>query len=206
MLVEQIVFYLFAALVVVAGFLMITVRNTVASALFLVLAFFGSAVLWILLQAEFLALVLVFVYVGAVMTLFLFVVMMLNLNIRYLKGGFVKFLPLAGIIVGAMVALMLLIISPERFGALKPVQEGASYSNIKELGGVLYTHYAYPFELAAVLLLVAIVAAISLCHLEKKRRKIQDIPAQIQAKASERVKIVSMDSERDYLRGENKQS
>lgn len=196
MLIEQIVFYVFAITAVGAGLLVITLRNPVSSALYLVLAFFASSVLWILLEAEFLALVLVFVYVGAVMTLFLFVVMMLNLNTQFLKGGFVKFLPIAGLIVAAMVAIMFFVIAPQHFAMTEVTPHGADYSNIKDLGMVLYTEYAYPFEIAAVILLVAIIAAIGLCFVEKRKRKMQDVPRQIQVRRDEEVKLVKMPSER----------
>ncbi len=196
MLVQNIVFYATAALLVFSGFMMIISRNPVRSALFLVLAFVASSVLWILLEAEFLGLVLVFVYVGAVMTLFLFVIMMLYLDWQHIRGGFVKYLPLGGLIVAAMVGLMIFIISPNHFGLLLPVEHGADYSNIKELGEVLYTQYAYPFELAAVLLLVAIISAISLSHQGKTKNKTQDVSKQVQANPDERVRLVKMPVEK----------
>lgn len=196
MLVQQIVFYLTASVLVFSGLMMILSRNPVRSALFLVLAFVASSVLWILLEAEFLALVLVFVYVGAVMTLFLFVVMMLYLDWQHIRGGFVRHLPVGALIVAAMVGLMIFVISPNHFGLLLPVEHGPGYSNIKELGEVLYTQYAYPFELAAVLLLVAIVSAISLSHHGKAKNKTQDITKQVKATPDERVRLVKMPVEK----------
>lgn len=196
MSVEQIVFYAASAMLVFAGFMMILSRNPVRSALFLVLAFVCSSVLWILLQTEFLALVLVFVYVGAVMTLFLFVVMMLYLNWQQMRGGFVKHLPLGAVIVAAMVALMVFVISPQHFGVLTQTIHGPDYSNIKELGSVLYTDYVFPFELAAVLLLVAIVAAISLSHQGKTKNKAQNVSKQVGVRPEERVRVVKMPVEK----------
>ncbi len=176
--------------------MMIVSRNPVKSALFLVLSFFTSAVLWLMIQAEFLALILIFVYVGAVMTLFLFVVMMLYLEPEKLKGGFVRYFPFALLVVAGMVGLMIYVIAPEHFGKLVPVVHGADYSNIKDLGSVLYTDYVYPVELAAVLLLIAIISAISLTHAGKPNRKVQDVNKQLTAKRDEHVRLVDMPAEK----------
>lgn len=194
MLIEQLVFYAASALVVFAGVMMITSRNPVPSALYLVLAFVGSAALWILLEAEFLGLILIFVYVGAVMTLFLFVVMMLNLDVKHLKRNFVKHLPIAALTVAGMVGLMIFVLSPGHFGLMIPAHHGPFYSNLKELGDVLYTEYALAFEVAAIILLVAIVAAISLSHLGKTKRRVQDINRQINIRRDEAVRLVNMPS------------
>lgn len=192
----QLIFYVDAALLVGAAFAVIISRNPVTSALYLVLAFVASAGLWLMLEAEFLALVLVFVYVGAVMTLFLFVIMMLNLNFKQLKVGFVRYMPLCLIIVGLMIALMVFALSPDRFGTFAPVLHDANYSNIRELGQVLYTEYAFPFEMAAVLLLVAIVAAIGLTHFGgKPKRKVQEISQQLTVDPRDRVKLVDIPSQ-----------
>lgn len=197
MLIEQIVFYVFAAVLIISSLLVITKRNPVHCALFLVLGFFASAVLWILLEAEFLALVLILVYVGAVMTLFLFVVMMLNIDTTPQREGFVRYLPFGVIIVALIVAAMIYVIGPQHFGLaamVPPPHEPANYSNVTELGMVLYTHYVYPFEIAAVLLLVAIIAAISLT-LRKARSKKQNARDQLMAKPSDRIRIVKMPTE-----------
>jgi len=191
-LIETIIFYAFCAMFVGSALMVVSSRNTVHAALFLVLTFFSATALWLFLEAEFLALVLILVYVGAVMTLFLFVVMMLNLDIAPKKEGFVKFLPFGLAIVTLIVAAMVYVIGPHHFGLTHmpaPKPEAANYSNIKELGAVLYTHYVYPFELAAVLLLIAIIAAISL-SLRKPRGKTQDIKQQLQVDPKERIRIV----------------
>ena len=194
--IQLILFYAFAAVLVGSGLMMILSRNTVKSALFLVLGFFASAALWMLLEAEFLSLILVFVYVGAVMTLFLFVVMMVRLEPEQLKGGFVRYLPIAILVSALMVGLMLYVIEPSKLIAGTPIERAADYSNIKELGSVLYTNYVYPFELAAVLLLVAIIAAISLAHKSPNQRKVQNVDEQLRANKADRLRIVKMDTEK----------
>lgn len=195
----QFVFYVFSALLLGSGVMVITARNPVHGILFLVLGFFASAVLWMLLQAEFLSLVLIFVYVGAVMTLFLFVVMMLNIDLVSTRDGFVRFLPFALLVIVLLAGLMIIVIGPTHFGlsyaTLTP--QPANYSNVKQLGGVLYTQYAYAFELAAVILLVAIIAAISLAfHGRKPGTKSQRIAAQIAAEPKDRVTLVKMPVEK----------
>jgi len=195
---ETIIFYFFASILVLAALCVIMVRNPVHSALFLVLAFFTAAALWMLLRAEFLAIALVLVYVGAVMVLFLFVVMMLDINLERLREGFWSYLPL-GIAVGlVIVAEMILVLGGRYFGLQAfpgPSEPGPGYSNTKELGLLLYTDYAYPFELAAVLLLVAIIAAIALTLRKRKDTKYQDPARQALVKRSDRVRLVSMPSE-----------
>ena len=193
---EFAVFWIFAAILVIAALCVITVRNPVHSALFLVLAFFTAAALWILLRAEFLAIALVLVYVGAVMVLFLFVVMMLDINLERIREGFWGHLPLALAVGGVMVAEMVVIILRGYVGQPVPADAGAGYSNTKELGRLLYTDYAYPLELAAVLLLVAIVVAIALTLRKRKDTKYQDPARQVAVKRGDRVRLVSMPSEK----------
>ena len=194
----QILFYVFATVLVGAAIGVITARNPVHSVLYLVLAFFNSAVLWMLLEAEFLALVLVLVYVGAVMVLFLFVVMMLDVNVESVKSGFTRYAPL-GVVVMVIIAVELAQVIWVRhmglggIGELTPLP--ADYNNTRELGLLLYTEYFYAFELAAVILLVAIVAAISLTMRRRPGLKVQDIAAQVAVRREDRVKLVKMDSE-----------
>ena len=189
-------FYVFAALMLFAAFKVITARNPVHAALFLVLAFFQAAAIWILLKAEFLAITLVLVYVGAVMVLFLFVVMMLDINIDSMRQGFWKHFPLAGT-VGAVIALEMSYVlmggfrePPKANGVAGQI--GAQVSNTKELGKVLYSEYIYPLEIAAVILLVAIIAAIALTLRERKDSKSQNPSEQVRVKAADRVKLVKM--------------
>ena len=195
---ETIVFYFFAAILLFAAFRVITTRNPVHAALFLVLAFFTSAGLWLMLEAEFLAITLVLVYVGAVMVLFLFVVMMLDINLDRLREGFWDYLPLAGFVATMLVIEMAVVLGSRSFGldiVPAPVPHPAGYSNTKELGSLLYTDYVYPFELAAVVLLVAIVAAIALTMRRRKNSKYQDPAQQVRIKRADRVRMVSMASE-----------
>jgi NADH-quinone oxidoreductase subunit J len=199
MLFETLTFYFFAAILVVAAVSVVTSRNPVHAALFLVLAFFTAAAIWMLLRAEFLAITLVLVYVGAVMVLFLFVVMMLDINLDRLREGFWSYLPLGATVGILMVAEMVLILGGRYFDFLlpKPKDYSISYSNTKELGRLLYTHYMYAFEIAAVILLVAIIAAIALTLRRRKDTKAQDPSAQVRAKRADRVRIVSMPSEKE---------
>ena len=192
----QYVFYFFASVLVFAAFMVITIRNPVKAALFLVLAFFSAAGLWVLLEAEFLAIVLVLVYVGAVMVLFLFVVMMLDINLARLREGFGEYLPIGGLVAVLMVIEMALILS-DGFGAGRAlVPHPADYSNTRELGRVLYTTYAYPFEIAAAILLAAIVAAIALTMRRRPETKYQNPGQQVRVRRSERVRLVKMKSEK----------
>jgi NADH-quinone oxidoreductase subunit J len=195
----QILFYFFAIVLVVAALRVITVRNAVHAALFLVLAFFSMAGIWLLLEQEFLAIVLVLVYVGAVMVLFLFVVMMLDINLARLREGFVRYAW-----VGAGVALLIivqlyLVFSAKNSGIVQsspPVAHGADYSNTEELGKVLYTTYVYPFEIAAVVLLVAIVAAIALTMRRRVGTKHQRPSEQVAVRRADRIRIVKMPAEK----------
>ncbi len=199
----QILFYFFAAMVVTSAVMVITVRNPVQAALFLVLTFISSAAIWLMMEAEFLAIVLVLVYVGAVMVLFLFVVMMLDINIARLRAGFMRFLPF-GIAVAALLAGMMIWLIQfkagnsfvTKTGTLNPPPAApASYSNVEELGSVLYTVYVYPFEIAAVILLVAIVAAIALTLRRRPSTKHQNPDQQIAVKRSDRIRMVDMKPE-----------
>ena len=189
-------FYVFAVLMLFAAFKVITARNPVHAALYLVLAFFQAAAIWILLKAEFLAIALVLVYVGAVMVLFLFVVMMLDINIDSMRQGFWKHFPLAGT-VGAIIALEMSYVLMGGFreppkAANAVGQIGAQVSNTKELGKVLYSEYIYPLEIAAVILLVAIIAAIALTLRERKDSKSQNPSEQVRVKRADRVMLVKM--------------
>ena len=191
-------FYAFAALLLFAAFRVITARNPVHAALYLVLAFFQAAAIWILLKAEFLAIALVLVYVGAVMVLFLFVVMMLDINLDGVRQGFWKHFPVAGT-VGAIIALEMSYVLMGGFreppkAASAAGQIGAQVSNTKELGKVLYSEYLYPLEIAAVILLVAIIAAIALTLRERKDSKSQNPSEQVRVKRADRVTLVKMKS------------
>jgi len=193
---EQIVFYFFATVLVFAAFMVITIRNPVKSALFLVLAFFSAAGLWMLLEAEFLAIVLVLVYVGAVMVLFLFVVMMLDINLARLREGFGEFLPFGGLVAVLLVIEMGIILTVGYGEGRAVVPHPADYSNTRELGRVLYTVYAYPFEIAGAILLAAIVAAIALTMRRRPGTKYQNPAKQIRVSRSERVRLVKMSAEK----------
>ncbi len=190
----------FALVLLAAAAGVITARNPVHAALFLVLAFFNGAGLWMMLEAEFLAIALVLVYVGAVMVLFLFVVMMLNVDLERLREGFWKHLPLGAGVAVLMVVEMVLVVTSRQFvnlGAnIAPAAENVS--NTRELGLVLYTDYVYPFELAAVILLVAIVAAIALTLRRRKDSKHMDPAQQVRVKAADRLRIVAMRAEKDH--------
>ena len=197
---QTFIFYAFSAILLFAALRVVTSRNPVHAALFLVLAFFTSAGIWIQLQAEFLAIVLVLVYVGAVMVRFLFVVMMLDINLARLRAGFWSYLPLGAVVALLLVAEMaLLLVANGNFGLDSapqppPVPEG--YSNTKELGRLIYTEYVYPFEIASVILLVAIVAAIALTLRRRKDSKYIDPAKQINVLRADRVRIVSMPVEK----------
>ncbi len=194
---EMLIFYVFSAITLVAALRVITARNPVHAALFLVLAFFSSAAIWMLLRAEFLAITLVLVYVGAVMVLFLFVVMMLDINIEKVRAGFWANLPLALVVGGFIAVEMILVVSHAWRRSSGLVDPGQGYSNTRELGRVLYTDYVYPFELAAVVLLVAIVAAIALTmRSRRKDSKFQDPSQQVRVKRADRVRLISMPSEK----------
>jgi NADH-quinone oxidoreductase subunit J len=195
---EKFLFYVFAAFLVFAATMVITRRNPVHSALFLVLAFFNSAGLWMLAEAEFLAIALVLVYVGAVMVLFLFVVMMLDINIAELRAGFVRNAPVAGLVAILMAVEMILIVGPMRFGLESfppPEPKPADYGNTAELGLALFTEQLYAFEIAAVILLVGIIAAIGLTMRRRPGTKYQNPSRQVTVKAADRLRIVKMDAE-----------
>lgn len=195
---QDIVFYTLAAILLYAGLRVITTRNPVYAALYLVLAFFTAAGIWLLLEAEFLAIVLVLVYVGAVMVLFLFVVMMLDINLDKLREGFWSALPVALPIGGLMAVEMVMIVGVKNFGLDKipaPRAHAADYSNTAELGRVLYTDYLLPFELASVVLLVAIVAAIALTLRDRKDSKSMDPAKQVLVRKADRIRIVKMQAE-----------
>jgi len=192
--IEAIVFYFFSAILLISALRVITARNPVHAALFLVLAFFTAAAIWMLLRAEFLAIVLVLVYVGAVMVLFLFVVMMLDVNFDSMRTNFRSYVPIAAT-VGVLVLLeMTLVIVGARIGGAvaPPAQAG---SNTKALGRLIYVDYVYPFEIAAVVLLVAIIAAIALTHRTRKKTKHQNPGEQVKVRPQDRVRLVSMPSE-----------
>lgn len=195
--VYQIVFYLFALALIASAAMVVFSRNPVRCILFLVLAFFCSAVLWMLIQAEFLSLVLIFVYVGAVMTLFLFVVMMLNIDLVPLKEGFVRYLPLGLLALVVMIGVMVFVLGGQPFSAATMVTEhGADYSNVAAIGAELFTHYIYEFEIAGLILLVAMVAAISLAFYGRKPgTKAQKIAKQLTANKATGLRIIKMKPE-----------
>lgn len=192
----EIAFYLFSIVLIASALSVITVGNPIYAVLFLVLSFFSAACIWVLLQAEFLAIVLVLVYVGAVMVLFLFVIMMLDVNVTPLKEGFARYLP-AGVLVALAMAVQMFMVIWTRGMEVVPLPEpkGTEYSHTRELGELLYTDYLYAFEIAAVLLLVAIIAAISLTHRRRPETKYQDPSEQVKVKREDRVRLVKMKSE-----------
>ncbi|NOY67092.1 MAG: NADH-quinone oxidoreductase subunit J [Gammaproteobacteria bacterium] len=194
---EKFMFYLFAGILILAALRVITARNPVHSALSLVLVFFSSAALWILLEAEFLAITLVLVYVGAVMVLFLFVVMMLNINVDSMREGFIKYLPI-GVAVAVISAIEMGLVIVANFGPDKVpalVRHGVEYKNTESIGRVLYTDYLLSFEIAAVLLLVGIVAAIALSMRKRPNTKFQNPSEQVLVKKADRLRIVKMKTE-----------
>ncbi|MGD8907702.1 MAG: NADH-quinone oxidoreductase subunit J [Chromatiales bacterium] len=196
---EKLIFYVLSAVVILAATMVVTRRNPVHSALFLILAFFASSGLWLLAEAEFLAIVLVLVYVGAVMVLFLFVLMMLDIDLAVLRAGFIKLLPLGLVMAIAMAAELILVVGPANFGLEQyaaPARHAADYSNTEELGSILYTVHMYPFEIAAVILLVAIIAAIGLTMRKRSDTKYLDPADQVVIKRADRVRMVSMDAEK----------
>jgi len=195
-----ILFWAFSAVLVGAALGVILARNPVHSVLFLVLCFFNAAVLWLLIEAEFLAIVLVLVYVGAVMVLFLFVVMMLDVDIEALREGFARNAPFGALIALIVVVELAYVLWVRRLGIELPGEPAASAAaagNTAEIGAVLYTQYAYPFQLAAFVLLIAIVAAITLTMRHRPGLKVQDVSRQVAARAADRVRLVSMPPERE---------
>jgi NADH-quinone oxidoreductase subunit J len=199
---EKLTFYFFALILVFAASRVITVKNSVHAALFLVLAFFSSAAIWLLLQAEFLALALILVYVGAVMVLFLFVVMMLDINFTALREGFVRYFPIAMLVGVIILVEMILVVSvwknplpdPAISTVTKTVEKTTELSNTQILGNALYTEYVYPFEIAAVILLVAMIAAIALT-MRPRRQKYQKPEHQVSVRREERIRLVNMPAE-----------
>ncbi|HLB43651.1 MAG TPA: NADH-quinone oxidoreductase subunit J [Gammaproteobacteria bacterium] len=195
----QVIFYIFAVVAICSGIAVITARHPVRSVLSLVMTFFAMAGIWMLLRAEFLSLILLLVYVGAVMTLFLFVVMMLNVVKETRHSGFVYYLPFGILIVLLMISLIIITVGSSYFWAIQmpiPLPEPAHYSNIQQLGEVLYTDYAYPFEIGGVILLVAIIAAIALTHRGPVRRKVQSVGDQVNIDPNDRVRLIKMPAEK----------
>jgi NADH-quinone oxidoreductase subunit J len=192
------VFYFLSAILVYASLRVVTLRNPVHAALHLVLAFVSASGVWILLQAEFLAIALVLVYVGAVMVLFLFVVMMLDINIDRLREGFWSYLPLGSVVALLMVAEMSLVLGGTFFGLLESdvPQTPSDYSNVQAVGRLLFTEYVYPFELASVVLLVGIVAATALTLRGKRKSKSVNPSEQVFVKAKDRVRVLKMTAEK----------
>jgi NADH-quinone oxidoreductase subunit J len=194
----EIVFWSFSAILVFASLRVITSRNPVHAALWLVLAFCTSAGLWVQLEAEFLAITLVLVYVGAVMVLFLFVVMMLDINLARLREGFWSYLPLGAFVALLLVFEMVLVLGGRFAGfydMASPPPLAPGYSNTKELGRLIYTEFVYPFEIAAVILLVAIVAAIAITLRGRKPSKYMDPAQQVRVRREDRIRLVSMRAE-----------
>lgn len=195
---KTVLFYIFSAVLVLSALRVITARNPVHAVLALVLAFFNAAALWMLLHAEFLAIMLVMVYVGAVMVLFLFVVMMLDINIERLRQGFWSYLPLGAVVGLIMVAEMGIILGGRYFGLdvlPAPLAPEAGFSNTKELGRLLFTDFVFPFELVSVVLLVAIIAAVTLTLRQRKDNKAMNPRLQVRVKAADRFRVVKMAAE-----------
>ena len=191
----QLIFYVFASVLVIASLMVITVRNPVRAALFLVLAFFSAACLWLTLEAEFLAIALVLVYVGAVMVLFLFVIMMLDINIAQMRAGFARYLPLGLIVAVVMAGELTLVMLSGEFGleqVPRPAGHAADYNNTRALGQVIYTDYVFVFELAALILLVAIIAAISLTLRRRPQTRNQSPEKQVRVRKQDRLRVVRM--------------
>ncbi len=194
----HVIFYIFAAVAFCSAVLVITVKNPVRSVLSLVVTFFAMSGIWMILRAEFLSLILLLVYVGAVMTLFLFVVMMLNIDKEDKRSGFVRYLPFGIMVVLLITGISIVAVGPAYFGLAEmpqPAPLPADYNNTQQLGSVLYTVYAYPFEIAGVLLLAAIIAAITLAYRGPHRRKVQNPGAQVAVRPENRLRIIKMPSE-----------
>jgi NADH-quinone oxidoreductase subunit J len=198
-LLVEVLFWIFASVLAVSALAMITVNNPVHSALLLVLCFFTSAAIWLLIEAEFLAVVLILVYVGAVMVLFLFVVMMLDINIEQVRARVTRYALFGGVVAGVVVFEIVSVVWTRSLGVdvtTGAQAQPATYSNTAELGKLLYTEYVYPFELAAVLLLIAIVAAISLTMRKRAGLKLQNVSKQVAVRSQDRVRIVKMPAEK----------
>jgi NADH-quinone oxidoreductase subunit J len=196
---QTFIFYAFAAILVFAGLRVITTRNPVHAALWLVLSFFSAAGVWLLLQAEFLAIALVLVYVGAVMVLFLFVVMMLDVNFDKLRERFKSYIPVAAVVGILVLVEMALVLVGGYLGGertVAPPASAAGYSNTKALGLQIYTDYAYPFEIAAMILLVAIIAAIALTHRRRRETKYQNPAEQVRVRRDDRLRVLNIPAEK----------
>ncbi|HSC80401.1 MAG TPA: NADH-quinone oxidoreductase subunit J [Chitinolyticbacter sp.] len=193
----EVLFYVFSAVLLIAGLMVITAKNPVHAALYLVLSFFTGAMLWMLMQAEFLAVSLVVVYVGAVMVLFLFVVMMLDINFEELRKGFWKFVPLATVVAAIMAVEMVLILThpAAQLKGVTLMERAPEYNNVRDLGVQIYTTYFLPFQLAAFVLLVGMIAAIALTLRKRKNTKFQKPGEQVKVKRNDRLRIVKVDSE-----------
>ncbi|HEX7047229.1 MAG TPA: NADH-quinone oxidoreductase subunit J [Gammaproteobacteria bacterium] len=195
---ETLIFFPAAVLLLGAALAVITVRNPVHAALFLIVCFFSSAVLWLLLEAEFLGIALVLVYVGAVMVLFLFVVMMLDINIAVVREGFIRFAPVAAVVAILMASLLVWVMWSQQLGIaefIKPEPRPADYSNTTAIGQVMYTEYVYPFEIASVILLIGIIVAISLTMRRRGGTRAQDPAEQVKVRREDRIRMVKMPSE-----------
>jgi NADH-quinone oxidoreductase subunit J len=203
---QQVIFYVFAAILLLAATMVITVKNPVHAAMALVLTFFNSAVIWVLAGAEFLGIALILVYVGAVMVLFLFVVMMLDINTAPLREGFIRYLPIGAAVALVMIVELVLVVGAQQVEPVVPpaVAVGAEVPNTQALGAVLYTVYVYPFELAALVLLVAIIAAILLTHRRRVGTKHQDPSKQVVVRKSDRLRVVSFPREAERQVGGEK--
>jgi NADH-quinone oxidoreductase subunit J len=191
---KSILFYIFAAILVMAALRVITARNPVHAALFLVLSFFTAAAIWMLLHAEFLAILLVLVYVGAVMVLFLFVVMMLDLDLDHLRKGFKQYMPVASLVGAVIVAEMAIVLIRGFIGTTQPIRNmdpEVAANNTKALGILLYTEYLFSFEVAGIILLVAIISSVALTLRRRKDTKTQNIPDQIRTRKEDRVRMVT---------------
>ncbi len=202
---KDFVFYVLSLVLISSGLSVITSRNPVTAALSLVLAFFNAAGIWLLLQAEFLAIALVLVYVGAVMVLFLFVVMMLDINLDKLKEGFWDYLPMAGFIGVLMMVEMIMVFNTKQFNLLPITEPISNTSNTEMIGNTLYSNYVLPFELASVVLLIAIVSAIALTLRDRKDSKKINAADQVAVKREDRVRLVQMKSEEKYIKPKTKE-
>lgn len=207
MTIVQIIFYGCSVLLIASALLVISSKNSVRAVMFLILTFFYAAVLWMLLEAEFLAILLILVYVGAVMVLFLFVVMMLDIDFAELKQGFTRYLPIGLVVSAALLYALFRLLGSDAFGPESfpiPAPLPADHSSVTELGMLLYTKYFYPFEIAAMILLVAMVAAISLAFRGKRKgTKTQNVDQQVKVKKADRLRIVKMASEQQSAEGDS---
>lgn len=197
---KDLVFYILSSVLIASGLSVITSRNPVTAALSLVLAFFNAAGIWLLLQAEFLAIALVLVYVGAVMVLFLFVVMMLDINLDKLREGFWDYLPMAGFIGVLMMVEMVMVFYTKQFNSSAYIDSVSNNSNTEMIGNTLYSNYVLPFELASVVLLIAIISAIALTLRDRKDSKKTNPADQVAVKREDRVRLIQMRSEKKYTK------